>query len=211
MKLPDAKDSIGQRMGKGSRRCQHGNWTRWRERGGHSGSTRRGRQRKYTLLLWWTSYNQSTKLTKGRAPKWHRKRRLRISSGVYWTRFACVSNDTSECNGCHCRTTGLCWPAADAVSAYTQVKMEDVPKLLKNPKSECPYTWVRLPRHERPKSWANIADPMVLLERNLYGRRWAGLLWERQFEEVLLELGWEKLPNWACLSVHRKQGIFLSV
>ena len=29
--------------------------------------------------------------------------------------------------------------AADAVPAYTQVKMEDAPKLLKIPESECPY------------------------------------------------------------------------
>ena len=35
--------------------------------------------------------------------------------------------------------------AADAVSAYTQVKMEDAPKLLKIPKSECPDIWIRLP------------------------------------------------------------------
>ena len=28
--------------------------------------------------------------------------------------------------------------AADAVSAYTQVKIEDAPELLKIPKSECP-------------------------------------------------------------------------
>ena len=27
----------------------------------------------------------------------------------------------------------------------------------------------------------------------------AGLLWERQFEEVLRELGLEKVPNWECL------------
>ena len=33
----------------------------------------------------------------------------------------------------------------------------------------------------------------------------------RQFEEVLLELGWEKVPNWECLLVHRKEGLFLSV
>ena len=34
---------------------------------------------------------------------------------------------------------------ADAVSAYTQVKMEDAPRLLMIPKSECPDTWIRLP------------------------------------------------------------------
>ena len=39
----------------------------------------------------------------------------------------------------------------------------------------------------------------------------AGFLWERQFEEVLLELGWEKVPNWECMFVHRKQRLFLSV
>ena len=35
-------------------------------------------------------------------------------------------------------------PAADAVSGYTQVKMEDAPKLLNIPKSECPDVWIRL-------------------------------------------------------------------
>ena len=42
----------------------------------------------------------------------------------------------------------------------------------------------------------------VVPERNLYGHPLAGLLWERQFEEVLLGLGWEKVPNWECLFVH---------
>ena len=30
-----------------------------------------------------------------------------------------------------------------------------------------------------PKSWANIEDPVVLLERNFYGHPSTGLLWER--------------------------------
>ena len=53
--------------------------------------------------------------------------------------------------------------AADAVSAYTQVKMEDAPKLLKIPKSECPDIWIRLPRHKWPKSWSSMEDPVVPL------------------------------------------------
>ena len=40
---------------------------------------------------------------------------------------------------------------------------------------------------------------------------WAGLLWERQFEKILLKHGWEKIPNWKCLFVHREKGLFLSV
>ena len=59
------------------------------------------------------------------------------------------------------RLPGCDGQAADAVSAYTQVKME--------------------------------------------------LLWERQFEKILLKHGWEKIPNWECLFVHREKGLFLSV
>ena len=100
--------------------------------------------------------------------------------------------------------------AADAVSANTQVKMEDANKLLKIHRSECPDTWIRLPRHKWPKSWSSMEDPVVPLERNLYGHPLAGLLWERQFEKVLLKHGWEKIPSWECLSVHRGR-LFLSV
>ena len=62
-----------------------------------------------------------------------------------------------------------------------------------------------------PKSWSSMEDRVVLLERNLYGHPLAGLLWERQFENILLKHGWEKIPNWECLFVHREKGLFLSV
>ena len=41
------------------------------------------------------------------------------------------------------RLPGCDGQAADAVSAYTQVKMEDAQKLLKIPKWECPDIWIR--------------------------------------------------------------------
>ena len=63
------------------------------------------------------------------------------------------------------RLPGCDGQAADAVSAYTQVKMEDAHKLLKIPKSECPDIWIRLPRHKWPKSWSSMEDPVVPLER----------------------------------------------
>ena len=109
------------------------------------------------------------------------------------------------------RLPGCDGQAADAVSAYTQVKMENAPKLLKIPKSECPDIWIRLPRHKWPKSWSSMEDPVVPLERNLYGHPLAGLLWEKQFEKILLKHGWEKIPNWECLFVHCQKGLFLSV
>ena len=78
--------------------------------------------------------------------------------------------------------------AADAVSAYTQVEMEDAPRLLRIPKSDCPDIWIRLPRHKWPNSWSDIEDLVVPLEWHRYGHPLAGLLWERQFGEVLTEL-----------------------
>ena len=47
------------------------------------------------------------------------------------------------------RLPGCDGQAADAVSAYTQVKMEDAPKLLKKSKLECPEIWIRSRRHKR--------------------------------------------------------------
>ena len=87
------------------------------------------------------------------------------------------------------RLPGYAGQAADAVSASTQVKMEDAPKLLKIPISECPDIWIRLPRHKWPKSWSSIEDPVVPLERNLYCHPLAGLLRERQFEKILFPIG----------------------
>ena len=55
-----------------------------------------------------------------------------------------------------------------------------------------------------------MEDPVVPLERNLYGHPLAGLLWERQFEKVLLEHGWQKFQTGnVCLSTEQKD--FLSV
>ena len=94
------------------------------------------------------------------------------------------------------RLPGCDGQAADAVSAYAQVKMEDAHKLLKIPKSECPDIWIRLPRHKWPKSWSSREDPVVPLERNLYGHLLAGLLWEWQVEKNLMKYGWEKVSTW---------------
>ena len=109
------------------------------------------------------------------------------------------------------RLPGFDGQAADAVSAYTQVKMEDAHKLSKIPKSECPGIWIRLQRHKWPKSWSSMEDPAVPLKRNLYGHPLAGLIGEKQFEKILLKHGWAKIPNWECLVVHHRKGLFLSV
>ena len=70
------------------------------------------------------------------------------------------------------RLPGCAGQAADAVSAYSQVKMEDAPKLLKIPKSECPDIWIRLPRRKWSNPWSSMEDPVDPLERNLYVILW---------------------------------------
>ena len=64
------------------------------------------------------------------------------------------------------RLPGCDGQAADAVSAYTQVKLEDAPRLLKSPKSECPDVWIRVARHKCQNQGTKIEDPVVPLERN---------------------------------------------
>ena len=62
-----------------------------------------------------------------------------------------------------------------------------------------------------PKSWSSMEDPVVPLERNLYGHPLAGLLWERQFEKILLKHGWEKIFQIGNVSIRTPWKRFLSV
>ena len=75
------------------------------------------------------------------------------------------------------RLPGCAGQAADAISAYTLVKMQDAPSLFKIPKSECRDVWIRLPTHNWPKSWPNMDDPVksMLLnfpEMQVFGTHW---------------------------------------
>ena len=75
------------------------------------------------------------------------------------------------------RLLGCDGQTADAVSAYTQVKMDDVPKLLKIRKSECPDIWIRLPRHKwhgpvwKTQSFLLNEICMVILWQDYDGKR----------------------------------------
>ena len=100
---------------------------------------------------------------------------------------------------------------ATQLSAYTQVKMEDVPTLWNLPKSEGPDMWTRPPPYKRATTLHKIEERVVPMERNLYGQSFGGLLRKTQFGKVLLENGWENAPTWECLVVHRQQGLFLAV
>ena len=172
-------------------------------------SMKQGRRaQKFILPHWWTSviwkmlnWRQSTKNTK---VELH-------SEVILWKTIRCLMQYSLNKDLQRLKwqpqkswiSSSDCQVAMDkqrTVSAYTQIKMEDAPKLLKIPKSESPDIWIRLPRHKWP--------PVVLLERNLYGHPLARLLWESQFEKVLLKHGWEKVPNWEWLFVNREELLF---
>ena len=70
--------------------------------------------------------------------------------------------------------------------------MEDASQLLKIPKSARPDIWIRLPK-QIAQILVQYGRPSRSSQRNLYGHPLAGLSWERQFEKVLLEHGWEKV------------------
>ena len=82
--------------------------------------------------------------------------------------------------------------------------------LLEIPKSEWQDVWIRLPRHEWPKPWANIEDPVVPLERNFIRTPTCWTVVGKTLGRSCLRT-WigKKVPNWESLSVHRKTGIIL--
>ena len=145
-------------------------------------------------------------------PRWYCKRQFWFLCSIHWTRIFSISDDSSLDHGYHLQIAFLRWTSSRcSISLYPS----------KNGRCS-QYSWkfqnrsVQIfgfvwPRHKWPKSWSSMEDPVVPLERNLYGHPLAGLLWERQFEKILLKHGREKIPNWECLFVHREKGLFLSV
>ena len=127
-------------------------------------------------------------------PRWYCERRFRILCSNHWTRFITITNDSSKSHGCYIQTARL-----RRTSSWRSICLYPGKK------------WKKLlPKHKWPKSWSSMEDPVVPLERNLYGHPLAGLLWERQFENILLKYGWEKVSNWECLFVHREKKIILT-
>ena len=57
------------------------------------------------------------------------------------------------------RLPGGAGQVADAVSAHTQVRMEDAPTSLKIPQSECPVIWIRLLRHKMSQIMVQYRRP----------------------------------------------------
>ena len=147
------------------------------------------RAQKFISLRWWTCHLKNAELeTKHQKYQGRVVRRgdiVKDDSGSYavFTEqgLSASQRTAAKIMDIISRLPGCDGQAADAVSAYTQVQMEDAHILLKIQKSECPDIWIRLPQHIWPKSWSSMEDPVVLLERNLYGNLLAGLLLRRSY------------------------------
>ena len=123
-----------------------------------------------------------------------------ILCSIHWTGIISISKDSSKRHGYHIQTVRVRRTSSwRSICLYPGKKWKMLQKLLKIPKSKCPDIWIRLLRHKWPKSWSSIEDPVVPLERNLYGHPLAGLLWERQFAKVLLEHCWESFKMWMLI------------
>ena len=111
------------------------------------------------------------------------------------------------------RLPGCDGQAADAVSAYTQVKMEDAYRRYWKFPNRNVQTF-RYVHHDMngPSHGPVWKTQSFLSERNLYGHPLAGLLWERQIEKILLKHGWENSSKlWMFIRTSWKKGLFLSV
>ena len=83
------------------------------------------------------------------------------------------------------RLPGCAGQAADAISAYTQVKMEDAPTLLKIPKSECPDIGIRL-------TTTQMAQIMVQHGRSSRSS-WTKSVWSSFGSTIMVKAIWENL------------------
>ena len=100
--------------------------------------------------------------------------------------------------------------AADAISAYTEVKMEVAPSLREKLRSPNVQIFGYVCQNTNGlKSWSSMEGSVVPLERNLYGHPLAGLLWERQLDKVLLETVGKKFQFGKAYSLTEKKRTIL--
>ena len=179
--------------GRSSKQSEHGNWRMSRSKR-RSFWKHKETKKKSTLLHWRTSVISKNAELESKLQKFKGRVVLRGDFVKDDSRanavFTGQGSSASQMTAAEVMDVIARWPdcdgqAADAISAYTQGKLEDAPRLLRIPTSKCPDVRIRLPRHKCPTSWANIEDPVVPFERNLYGHPFARLLWEEQLEEKL--------------------------
>ena len=209
------KDDRGERM-KNWRKFRQGSWRKSETRKKWSMKQGRTAENPFCIIdgcLSSSEIGAGTSISElqrqGRTPRWHCKRWFRRVRSVYWTRIISISTDSRKSHGREIKASRMFRTSSWCnISLHSSRNGRCINVIQKIPKSECQEIWIRPPKQKCPKSLSSMED--VVLKKNLYGHPLARLLWERQFEKILLKHGWEKIPNWECLFVHREKGLFLS-
>ena len=111
------------------------------------------------------------------------------SYAVFTEQGSSASQMTAAKNhGYHLKIARLRWTSSRRSISLYRSENGRCSQIEKIPKSECPDIWIRLPRHKWPKSWSSMEDPVVPLDRNLYGHLLARLLWEKATWENPIEV-----------------------
>ena len=114
------------------------------------------------------------------------ERWFRIVCSIYWTRIISITDNSRKSSGYKIKTTAMRRTSSRcSIRIHPGQNGRCTVVTEKNPKLECPDFWIGLPKHRWPKSWSSMEDPVLPLDRNLYGLPLARLLWERQFEKVI--------------------------
>ena len=123
--------------------------------------------------------------------------------------FISITNDGRKSNGCHSKATRMRRTSSRRSISLHPGQTGRCTIGIENSNSKVRMCGYLFQNTKWPISWSSMEDPVVPLERNLYGHLLAGLLWERQFEKIPLQHGWEKVSNWECLFVHREKRVIL--
>ena len=128
-------------------------------------------------------------------PRWYCKRRFGVSCSIHWTRIFSISNDSRQDHGYHLQTARVRRTSSwRSICLYPGKNGGCNPNYWKFQNRNV-QTFGFVYHDKRPKTRSRKEDQVVPLERNLHGHPLAGLLWERQFEEILLQHGWEKVST----------------
>ena len=116
-----------------------------------------------------------------------------VLRSVHWTRITSITNDSSKGHGYHLQTAWVRRSGSRCSICTHPGKNGRCSTIFwKFQNRNVQDIWIRLPRHEWPKSWSSMEDPVVPLERNLYGHPLTGLfmwtaIWENPIEVRLGE------------------------
>ena len=117
---------------------------------------------------------------------WHCEGWFRIVRSVHWAGIICVTNDGRKSHGHFFKATRMRRTSSRRSISLHPGQNRRCTDVIKKFQSQI---FGYLYRNTKwPKSWSSMEDPVVPLERNLYGHPLAGLSWERQLEKVLLML-----------------------